>query len=105
MSNDFYDSEMVSQQERLAKTPDMVRQREMLLRALSPRQGEAILELGSGNGILARDRVGRLGVRLPVSRACRTHRIAVATPTPNLSAAWRAGVPDSHASITLSRKS
>lgn len=61
MNNGFYDLEMSARQERLARTPDMARQRDALIRSLTPTRGEAILELGSGNGILARDLVGLVG--------------------------------------------
>lgn len=59
--NDFYNEEMAAQQERMARTKDMVHQRSELMRVLSPRAGEHILELGSGNGIFARELVDRLG--------------------------------------------
>ena len=44
-------------------------------------------------------------VRSPVSRARRTHMIAVATPTPKCAAEPRADLPENAASITRSRKS
>ena len=55
--SDFYNAEMAAQQERMARTKDMVRQRSEHMRFLSPKPGEQILELGSGNGIFARDLV------------------------------------------------
>lgn len=55
MSSDFYDAEMAEKQERMARTKDMVRQRAELMRVLSPKHNEAILELGCGNGIFTRD--------------------------------------------------
>jgi len=61
MVDDLYNAEMAAQQERLAKTPDMLRQRAMLVSALSPEAGEDILELGAGNGILLRDLVEKVG--------------------------------------------
>lgn len=61
MSNTFYDSKMAKQQERLAATKDMRQQRQVLLDALAPRAGESVLELGCGNGVLARDLSGLVG--------------------------------------------
>jgi len=64
MSSDFYDAEMAAKQERMARTNDMVRQRAEIMRVLSPKRGEAILEVGSGNGIFVRellDAVGTVG--------------------------------------------
>lgn len=55
MSSGLYDAEMAEKQERMAQTKDMVRQRAELMRALSPKPNEIILELGSGNGIFTRD--------------------------------------------------
>ena len=57
MMSDFYDAEMATKQERMALTKDMVRQRSELMRSLSPKLGEHILELGSGNGIFTRELV------------------------------------------------
>lgn len=59
--DDFYDEDMAARQQRLANTPDMARQRDALLRKLALQPGEAVLEIGTGNGILARDMVGRAG--------------------------------------------
>ncbi|SFL43853.1 methyltransferase domain-containing protein [Shimia aestuarii] len=59
--SDFYNEEMAAQQERMARTKDMVHQRSELMRVLSPRTGEHILELGSGNGIFARELVDCVG--------------------------------------------
>jgi ubiquinone/menaquinone biosynthesis C-methylase UbiE len=61
MAHHFYDPEMAAQQARLARTRDMVRQRRVLIGALSPKRSEAILELGAGNGALARDLVPLVG--------------------------------------------
>jgi len=55
--SEFYNAEMSTKQERMARTKDMVRQRSELMRALSPKRGERILELGSGNGIFTRELV------------------------------------------------
>jgi ubiquinone/menaquinone biosynthesis C-methylase UbiE len=61
VNSDFYDAEMAAKQEQLARTKDMARQRSEILRVLSPRRGEVILELGSGNAILARDMLNAVG--------------------------------------------
>lgn len=61
MSSDFYDAEMAAKQERMARTKDMVRQRAEIMRVLSPKQGEAILEVGSGNGIFVRELLDAVG--------------------------------------------
>ena len=60
--SDFYNEEMAAQQERMARTKDMVHQRSEQMRILSPKTGEHILELGSGNGIFARELVECLGL-------------------------------------------
>ncbi len=59
--NDFYNAEMAARQERMALTTDMVRQRSELMKALSPKPGEHILELGTGNGIFARELIHSVG--------------------------------------------
>lgn len=59
--NNFYNAEMAAQQERVARTKDMERQRSEQMRVLSPKPAEHILELGSGNGIFARELVERVG--------------------------------------------
>lgn len=59
--NDFYNPEMAAQQERMARTEDMMRQRSEHMRVLLPKTGEKILELGSGNGIFARELAERVG--------------------------------------------
>ena len=61
MASDFYNAEMAAKQEQMARTEDMVRQRSEIMRVLSPSKAEVILELGSGNGILARDMVNAVG--------------------------------------------
>jgi arsenite methyltransferase len=61
MSSEFYNAEMAAKQEQMAKTKDMVRQRAEIMRLLSPNPGEAILELGSGNGILVRELIEAVG--------------------------------------------
>lgn len=61
MSSGFYNAEMAAKQEQMARTKDMIRQRAEIMRLLSPGQGEAILELGSGNGILVRELLETVG--------------------------------------------
>ena len=61
MSGGFYNPEMAEKQERMARTKDMVRQRAEIMRLVSPVRGEAILELGSGNGILVRELIEAVG--------------------------------------------
>ncbi|MGJ5621585.1 methyltransferase domain-containing protein [Sulfitobacter sp. MF3-043] len=61
MSSGFYNAEMAAKQEQMAKTKDMVRQRDEIIRSLSPVPGETILELGSGNGILVRELIEAVG--------------------------------------------
>ena len=61
MSSDFYNSEMAAKQEQMARTKDMVRQRAEIMRQLSPDRGEAVLEIGSGNGILVRELIEAVG--------------------------------------------
>lgn len=61
MSSSFYDADMAAKQEQMARTRDMIRQRAEIIRILSPGRGEAILELGSGNGILVRELLEAVG--------------------------------------------
>ena len=62
MSTSFeYDAEFACRQEQLAKTPELVALRRTLLAALSLQQGEHVLDVGSGNGILVREIAGRIG--------------------------------------------
>lgn len=60
MDEGFYDEGMAAQQDRLAATPDMSDQRARLVATLAPRAGQAVLELGTGNGALLRDIAPRL---------------------------------------------
>jgi len=62
MSSDFYNAEMAAKQEQMARTKDMVRQRSEIMRQLSPARGEAVLEVGSGNGILVRELIEAVGL-------------------------------------------
>lgn len=55
MENLFYDEHMAQQQEKLASTRDMVDQRQAMLNELRLKEGEHVLDVGSGNGIFARE--------------------------------------------------
>ena len=58
MSEQFYDEDKARQQERVAATPDMVAQRRVMLDLLDLKEGEHVLDVGSGNGIFAREILG-----------------------------------------------
>ncbi len=55
MTQQFYDEDMARQQVKLAATPDMVAQRRAMLDLLDLKEGEHVLDIGSGNGIFARE--------------------------------------------------
>jgi arsenite methyltransferase len=55
MTQQFYDEDMARQQEKLAATPDMLAQRRVMLDLLDLKEGEHVLDVGSGNGIFARE--------------------------------------------------
>jgi arsenite methyltransferase len=61
LAEQFYDAEMAKQQERMAATPDMRKQREVLCAALALRPGEKALDVGCGNGALVRDMLAEVG--------------------------------------------
>lgn len=62
MSTDFqYDEDFSRKQEQLAKTPDMVAQRQAMHSALSLQPGERVLDVGSGNGIMVREMAETVG--------------------------------------------
>lgn len=61
MAQEFYTEDMVRQQEKLALTPDIARQRKELLASLALRPGERALDVGAGNGIFARDMKEAIG--------------------------------------------
>jgi arsenite methyltransferase len=67
MAAQFYDRKMAEQQEKLAATPDMAGQRRVLLDMLDLKQGQRILDVGSGNGILAREILEIVG---PTGHVC-----------------------------------
>jgi len=62
MSDKYYDEVASSKQEVVAKTHDMADQRRKVIAQLSLETGESVLDVGSGNGILAR------GVSTPPSQ-------------------------------------
>ena len=55
MAKQFYDKDMARIQEKLAATPDMMTQRQTMLNVLDLKEGERVLDVGSGNGIFARE--------------------------------------------------
>jgi ubiquinone/menaquinone biosynthesis C-methylase UbiE len=55
MTEQFYDEDMARQQVKVAATPDMVAQRQVMLDLLDLKEGEQVLDVGSGNGIFARE--------------------------------------------------
>jgi ubiquinone/menaquinone biosynthesis C-methylase UbiE len=62
MEQQIYDDEdMARQQEKLAATPDMVAQRQVMLNELRLKEGGRVLEVGSGNGIFAREMLEVVG--------------------------------------------
>lgn len=67
MARQFYDEDMARRQEKLAGTPDMVAQRRIMLDALGLTRGGHVLDVGSGNGIFAREILERVS---PSGRVC-----------------------------------
>ena len=61
MTEQFYDEDMARQQEKLASTPDMVAQRRIMLDLLGLKEGERVLDVGSGNGIFVREMLEIIG--------------------------------------------
>ena len=61
MEKQFYDEDMARQQEKLAATQDMTVQRGIMLNELNLKDGEHVLDVGSGNGIFAREMLEIVG--------------------------------------------
>ena len=61
MTDSFYDEEMAHRQEKVASTKDMVSQRKVMLALLNLRKEEHVRDVGSGNGIFAREMVEIVG--------------------------------------------
>jgi len=62
-----FDEETSRKVEALYLTPDVVTQRGRVLRALELREGERVLDIGSGPGLLANEMAALVG---PIGRAC-----------------------------------
>ena len=58
-----FDADLARKQEQLAKTPEMVAQRQALHTTLDLQHGEHVLDVGSGNGIMVREMAERVRVR------------------------------------------
>jgi arsenite methyltransferase len=56
-----FDSETGRKVESLYLSPDVVAQRGRVLKALEPREGERVLDIGSGPGLLAYDMAASVG--------------------------------------------
>lgn len=61
MTDEFFDEEMSRKQESLAATPDMQAQRRAILAAMALKAGETVLDVGAGNGIMAREMLDEVG--------------------------------------------
>ena len=61
MSDPIYDEGLARQQEKMASTRDMVSQRKSMLELMDLRAGESVLDVGSGNGIFAREMAELVG--------------------------------------------
>lgn len=61
MSKPFYDEDMSRRQERVAATADMRAQRQFVLDLMQLQPGEQILDVGTGNGIFAREMLEIVG--------------------------------------------
>jgi arsenite methyltransferase len=62
-SNFQYDESFADQQHRFAMTLDMVEQRQKTHAVMNLQSGERIFEMGSGNGIMAREMAENVGAR------------------------------------------
>lgn len=61
MTEQYYDKAAAKQQEKVAQTSDMVKQRNLIRKVLALTSGEFVLDVGSGNGILAREMASDVG--------------------------------------------
>lgn len=61
MASEYYDKAVSLQQQRIAQTHDMLAQRRELRSHLALRTGERVLDVGSGNGILASELLSDVG--------------------------------------------
>jgi len=61
MTDQYWGEEKSREQAKAAATREMVAQRRAILDALSLDQGERVLEVGSGNGVLAREMLEIVG--------------------------------------------
>lgn len=61
MENEYYDRAVSLKQEIVAQTHDMVEQRKQVRAHLALTTGESVLDVGSGNGILAREMLSDVG--------------------------------------------
>jgi len=61
MNKEYYDKVGAAQQEKVAMTNDMVSQRNLVRKILALSSGESVLDVGSGNGILAREMASDVG--------------------------------------------
>lgn len=61
MSDPIYDEGLTRQQEKMASTRDMVSQRKSMLELMDLRAGESVPDVGSGNGIFAREMAELVG--------------------------------------------
>ena len=56
-----YDESLAKKQERIAATEDMKAQRKVILASAALTPGEYVIDIGCGNGILARDFLSQVG--------------------------------------------
>lgn len=61
MTEQFYDESMARVQEEVAATPDLIAQRRAMLDLLALKEGEHVLDVGSGNGIFVREMLDIVG--------------------------------------------
>ena len=61
MTEQFYDESMARVQEEITATPDLIAQRRTMLDLLALKEGEHVLDVGSGNGIFVREMLAIIG--------------------------------------------